>query len=217
MSTAGLHSTWRDAKWDKLLSIHDALRSCSIVLHADADVVFRRPFQLQPLARTWLSATRDYIGLNSGVLLVRRSAQARQLLQFAWDQLSFNGSFNAEQNGLRLGLRRPYDAPSRSRAAAVSILEALVEYPFYHSALLARARKERNFTAPLYHAAGCSASRARVSSGFCDKILLKQVRRSDMGSGCPSIEEVYFTGSQLPASPPRARCHQHGSSLAQGS
>ena len=134
------------------------------------------------------------MGLNSGVLLVRRSAQARQLLQFAWDQLSFNGSFNAEQNGLRLGLRRPYDAPSRSRAAAVSILEALVEYPFYHSALLARARKERNFTAPLYHAAGCSASRARVSSGFCDKILLKQVRRSDMGSGCPSIEEVYFTG-----------------------
>ena len=133
--------------------------------------------------------------MNSGVLLVRRSAQARQLLQFAWDQLSFNGSFNAEQNGLRLGLRRPYDAPSRSRAAAVSILEALVEYPFYHSALLARARKERNFTAPLYHAAGCSASRARVSSGFCDKILLKQVRRSDMGSGCPSIEEVYFTGS----------------------
>lgn len=123
LSTAGHHTTHRSPKWDKLVAIHDALRSCSIVLHVDADVVIRRAFQLAPLAGTWLSASRDYDGLNSGVLLLQRTRQARTLLNFAWRQTSFNNSFSAEQNALRLGLRRPYSASSRSRLALVSILE----------------------------------------------------------------------------------------------
>ena len=57
------------------------------------------------LAHTWLTATRDFDGLNSGVVLLKRTRQARDLLDFAWRQTSFNNSFSAEQNAL------PWPAP----------------------------------------------------------------------------------------------------------
>ena len=78
--TRGEHTTNRPHKWDKLLVLHDALRTCRVALYVDADVVFRRAFQLRPLARSWLSASRDFVGLNSGVMLMVRSEQARALL-----------------------------------------------------------------------------------------------------------------------------------------
>ena len=196
LSTSGDHRTQRPAKWDKILAVHDALRSCSIVLHVDADVVIRRAFQLPSLARTWLTASRDFDGLNSGVLLVRRTRQARELLQRAWQMRSFNTSFSAEQNALRLLLRRPYHATSRSRAGMVTILEGLVEYPFYGSPFLSKLENELNFTAPLSHAAGCTAKKIRVDTGVCDKLLLSQLPRGGVGS-CEDIEKPYKTRNNL--------------------
>ena len=193
LSTAGNHATRRPAKWDKLAAVHDALRSCSLVMHIDADVVIRRPFQLELLARTWLSASRDYDGLNSGVLLVRRSRQVRELLDFAWRQRSFNNSFSAEQNALRLGLRRPYSASSRSRLSLVTIMEGLVEFPFYKSPLLSKLGRDLNQTAPLYHTAGCTANQGRVGSGLCDELLLKQLPPQGVRGPCASIELPYPT------------------------
>ncbi len=194
LSTAGNHATSRPAKWDKLVAVHDALRSCSVVLHVDADVVIRRSFRIEPLARTWMTVSRDYDGLNSGVLLVRRSRQVRELLDFAWRQTSFNTSFSAEQNALRLGLRRTYSASSRSRISLVSVLEGLVEFPFYKSPLLSKLGRDLNQTAPLYHTAGCTANQGRVGSGMCDGLLLKQLPLQGLASGvCPSIEVPYAT------------------------
>ena len=197
LSTAGNHATSRPAKWDKLVAIHDALRSCNLVLHVDADVVIRRGFQLQPLARTWLTASRDFDGMNSGVLLIRRSRQARELLDFAWRQTSFNTSFSAEQNALRLGLRRPYSAPSRSRLSLVTLVEGLVEFPFYKSPLLTKLGRDLNQTAPLYHSAGCTANVGRVGSGMCEEFLMKKLPPGGLASGaCPSIEEPFSTHSR---------------------
>ena len=199
LSTGGEHSTRRPAKWDKILALHDALRSCRVVLHVDADVIVRQPFRLEPLAHTWLSATRDFDGFNSGVMLVKRTRQARDLLDFAWRQASFTHSFSAEQNALRLGLRRPYPASSRSRIGMVSILEGLVEYSFFDSPMLGKLGRDLNATPPLYHAAGCTANRGRVESGACDDMLLKRIPPAgalrSMGRGgaaCPSIETSHI-------------------------
>ena len=197
LSTAGNHATSRPAKWDKLIAVHDALRSCSVVMHVDADVVIRRPFRIEPLARTWLTASRDFDGLNSGVLLVRRTRQVRELFDFAWRQTSFNTSFSAEQNAIRLALRRPYSAPSRSRLSLVTILEGLVEFPFYKSPLLSKMGREVNHTSPLYHTAGCTANQGRIGSGMCDDLLLKQLPPDGLAPGvCPSVEVPYETRSK---------------------
>lgn len=195
LSTRGDHVTGRPAKWDKLLSLHDALRSCRVALHVDADVIFRRAFEVESVAQTWLSATRDFDGLNSGVLLLRRTKQARELLERAWALTSFNRSFSAEQNALRLALRRPYNASSRSRIALVTILEGLVEYPFYHSPLLNKLQRDLNYTAPLVHVAGCTANRLRASSGFCEKTLHDLIPNGSLGT-CGALEAPYATSAR---------------------
>ena len=79
--TRGEHATHRPHKWDKILALHDAMRTCNIVLYVDADVVFRRAFQLPPLTRSWLAGSKDFVGINSGVLLVVRSKVALPHLQ----------------------------------------------------------------------------------------------------------------------------------------
>lgn len=76
----------------------------------------------------------------------------------------------------------------------MSILEGLVEFPFYKSPLLSKLGRDLNRTAPLYHTAGCSANQGRVGSGMCDDMLLKQLPPGGIpGGACPAIEIPYVT------------------------
>jgi hypothetical protein len=192
LHTDGKHSTSRPAKWDKLLVIHDALRTCDITLYVDADVVFRHAFQLRPLTQTWLAGTKDFVGLNSGVLLAVRSKEAREFLPAAWNYSFFNRSFNAEQNAIRLALRRPF-VEKRGYMDGVTIFENMCSYMFFHSPYGKRVLKYANFTAPLHHAAGCTVS---SSAWRCQEKLLRELPAGRFRT-CPSIEQHFDARSPI--------------------
>lgn len=198
--TRGEHATSRPAKWDKLLVLHDALRVCNVALYVDADVVFRQAFGLLPLTRSWLVASKDFVGVNSGVLLLRRSPQAHSLLRDAWRMSFFNRSFSAEQNAIRLVLRRPF-VEKREKTDRVTVFENLVAFQYYASAFGARVAQDTNFTPPLYHAAGCTNSATMSRSGNetyrtrrCQEMLVHQLPGGRFRE-CPNVERHFRVAS----------------------
>ena len=200
IDTSANHGTSRSAKWDKLLLLHDAQHVCNVTLYVDADVVFRKAFQLRPLTRSWLAATKDYVGINTGVLLVVRSRQAREFLPEAWRQSFFAHSFCAEQNAIRLVLRRPF-VEKRERTDRVTIFENLATFQHYHSAFGEKVQEDTNFTAPLYHAAGCtnSVAMSKVAdeaerTRICQRQLLAQLPPEGLHT-CPSLEQRFRVAS----------------------
>ena len=201
INTDGAYTTARPHKWDKLLMLHDAMRVCSIVMYVDADVVFRSAFQLPPLTRSWLVGSKDFVGFNTGVLLLVRSAQARTFLPRAWNHSFFNRSFSAEQNAVRLTLRRPF-VERRERDDRVTVFENLVSYQLHHSAFGTKVQQDTNFTAPLYHSAGCAASAGIKSIGpmesrmhKCQQMLLHQLPATRPFKTCSDVERRFRVAS----------------------
>lgn len=150
------YASRRSAGWDKLLAMKDALRKkCKLALWLDSDVVVLHPVQLLPLAKTPISATKDYYGFNTGVMLMTRSKAVERLLQTAWEQTAFvPNRLGAEQSAIRYVLHS--DLGLRDET---TIYGNLVRYPV-QLALTARLKwnKTLRLRAPLFHAAGCSMS-----------------------------------------------------------
>lgn len=194
IDTRGVFSTGRPSKWDKLLVLHDALRICNTTLYVDADVVFRRAFQIRPLTRSWLTGSKDFVGLNSGVLLLVRARRAREFLSAAWQHQFFNRSFNADQNAVRLELRRPF-AEKREKKDRVTVFENLVSYMFYGGAFAEQVEADTNFSAPLFHSAGCTVTApgntTELRIKHCQDLLMRRLPPRSAFDSCPSIERRY--------------------------
>ena len=159
------YATDRSAGWDKLLALQDALSSqCSLALWLDADVVVLRPVRLAPLARTPISATKDFHGFNTGVMLLSRAKPTDVLLRTAWNQTAFvPNRLGAEQSAVRYTFHT-----HKGLREATTIYGNLVRYPIQ---LAVSAAVKWNITkrlaAPLFHTAGCSmAQRSRTCAGW---------------------------------------------------
>lgn len=149
------YTTDRSPGWDKLAALKDALNKsgCSLALWLDADVVVLRPVQLAPLARTPISATKDFHGFNTGVMLLKQSAEVKKLLRASWAQTAFVPNLlGAEQSAVRYTLHMEPSLRSSTR-----IYQNLVRYP-QQLAMSARLKwnKTLRTTTPLFHTAGCS-------------------------------------------------------------
>ena len=148
-------ATGRHPSWDKILAVQHALNSgaCNLTMWVDADVVFLRSFALEPLIRTAIAATREYGGLNGGVLFFRRSRAAEMLLRLAWKESRFEKPPGLEQSALRyiLGMQKEL-------RNEVTMYDNLVRWvpQFYGGRVSIRKSKTLRDTAPLFHAAGCS-------------------------------------------------------------
>ena len=138
-----LHSkalSGRPAAWDKILALQRAFsRGCELCMWMDADVVVRRPLALQPLVTADIIAMHDFNGLNTGVMLLRRSSSVDELLARSWNATQFLNAMWWEQRAIRYVL----DLSPHLRGNA-SLLTKLVAYPFHVDA-----------EAPFFHAAGC--------------------------------------------------------------
>ena len=148
-------ATGRHPSWDKILAVQHALNSgaCNLTMWVDADVVFLRSFTLEPLIRTAIAATREYGGLNGGVLFFRRSRAAEMLLRLAWKENRFEKPPGLEQSALRyvLGMQKEL----RNKVTMYDNLVRWVPH-FYGGRVNIRKSKTLRDTAPLFHAAGCS-------------------------------------------------------------
>ena len=190
----------RSPGWDKLLALRDVLeKECSVALWLDADVVVLRPFRMEPLARTPISATKDFYGFNTGVMLLSKSEAASKLLRAAWEQTEFvPNRLGAEQSAVRYVLHTNADLKE-----ATTIYGNLVRYPVQ---LAVSARVKWNITlrlaAPLFHTAGCSMTQ---KSSTCSTWLQHQLSMAqknwegqpDMGGKCVTLD----VGDALPRKP----------------
>ena len=102
--------TSRHPSWDKILALQDAMGSggCNATLWVDADVVFLRSFALLPLIPTAIAGTREFGGLNGGVLFFQRTPDVENLLRLAWKEDRFKNPPGLEQTALRyvIGARK---------------------------------------------------------------------------------------------------------------
>lgn len=142
-----LHSTPlsdRPAAWDKIIALQDAFASgCTRCLWLDADTIIRRPFALPVVTSADVLAMRDVNGLNTGVMLLRRSASVNELLLRSWNATQFIHSMWWEQRALRFVLDTNLYLRGRTR-----LLTGLVSY-----------MAQPNSSAPIFHAAGCFSSK----------------------------------------------------------
>ena len=181
--------TDRHPSWDKILAVQHALStgSCNLTMWVDADVVFLRSFALAPLIRTAIAGTREYGGLNGGVLFFRRSEAMEMLLRLAWKEDRFKKPPGLEQSALRYVLgKRP------GLRQQVTMYDNLVRWvpQFYVHPVVRRNRTLRE-TSPLFHAAGCSLFvNDRGKKAMCMQQFRSHLRAADLPRGaCSQLDE----------------------------
>ena len=154
----------RPAAWDKIVALQNAFASgCELCLWLDADVILRRAFSVLPMARADFTAVLDKNGLNTGVMLLRRSASADELLRRTWNATQFTHSMWWEQRAIRYVL----DVTVALRERVRLLGSGLVAYPLHAD--------ER---APIFHAAGCFSSKGFRKS-HCRLLLNRTLREAD--------------------------------------
>ena len=192
------YETDRHPSWDKILALQDAMRSgaCNLTMWVDADVVFLQAFAMQPLIRTEMAATREYGGLNGGVLFFRRTAAIETLLQLAWAEKRFEKPPGLEQTAIKYVLGQQWTSVhGRENAklrSQVTMYDNFVRWvpAFWTHPVVKRNRTLRE-TAPLFHAAGCSLfPNSRSKQAMCRQLFRKYLGLADLTSGgCGRLHE----------------------------
>ena len=192
------YETDRHPSWDKILALQDAMRSgaCNLTMWVDADVVFLQAFAMQPLIRTEMAATREYGGLNGGVLFLRRTAAIETLLQLAWAEKRFEKPPGLEQTAIKYVLGQQWASVHGHENAElrrqVTMYDNFVRWvpQFWTPPVVKRNRTLRE-TAPLFHAAGCSLfPNSRSKQAMCRQLFRKYLGVADLTSGsCGRLHE----------------------------
>jgi len=182
-------ATERHPSWDKILAVQHALSSgaCNLTMWVDADVVFLRSFALEPLIRTAISGTREYGGLNGGVLFFRRSQAVEMLLRLAWRENRFKNPPGLEQSALRYVLKK-----RAGLRKEVTMYDNLVKWvPQFYVHPVVRRNKTLRETAPLFHAAGCSLFRNdHRKKAMCMQHFRSHLETADISRGrCGRLDE----------------------------
>jgi hypothetical protein len=183
-------ATGRHPSWDKILAVQHALNSgaCNLTMWVDADVVFLRSFTLEPLIRTAIAATREYGGLNGGVLFFRRSRAAEMLLRLAWKENRFEKPPGLEQSALRyvLGMQKEL----RNKVTMYDNLVRWVPH-FYGGRVNIRVRRSgiprHSFTLLVVPYSRKVTERRKCA---CDNIVCtstQQIYHRDAAAGCKKI------------------------------
>ena len=132
----------RPPAWDKIRALQAAFASgCSLCIWVDADVILRRAFDATPFAVADIVAMQDFNGLNTGVMLLRRSATVDELLHRTWNATQFTNAVWWEQRALRYVLDQ---TDSQHLLAATKLHTELVAYMY-----------KTDEGAPVFHASGC--------------------------------------------------------------
>jgi hypothetical protein len=139
MISRGMLAEGRPPAWDKIIAVQKALDVCETVVWADADATFLWPFQLPPVA-TPIAAMKDKNGLNTGMMILKRSASTAALLGRAWNATQFIDHTTWEQAAIRHVL-----AQDASLRAETTLLSGLVS----------ATRHGPQPAFPVFHAAGC--------------------------------------------------------------
>jgi len=151
-------------------------------------LVMFAPFAVAPLVnRRPIATARDYVGLNTGVMLLRRTADgtAARVLSLTWNASRFRNTV-WEQSAMRSVL-----GASKGLRDEVTILDNVVLYIARHFTL----RKiKKNCTlrwaAPLFHPAGCFLFKGNRQRHLeCMQTLREHLAMANMRRACTRLDE----------------------------
>ena len=170
------------AAWDKLLLLQKT--PCAHALWVDADAMFLRPFQVQPLLRLGPEIySRDFHGINAGVMGFSNVSRS-SVLPFALQQTQYLRTCWPEQNAIRSYYQQHPASPA-------VVLENIARYAqsvyTWHPA--SRNRTLRDY-APIFHLAGCPKEKCTPLM----KTALQWSARHEARNVCHSLDSVVSLG-----------------------